>query len=182
MAFNLPEQEPTPFDDVLEIARSAPRVANDDPRIEIFNEQGAEAFMGNPIMWGNNFFYLWESLRDAENTLLIEVYRNRALARTGFAQMLHANQSLVRTIFVALDAKKPADILEGKCMDLLNRGLANNDLPASMQLVDQIHEQVGHPMGITAVSLHAWDGLTPLLQEIAGRMDEVGISYAEFCG
>ena len=50
------------------------------------------------------------------------------------------------------------------------------------QQATRLDEEVGHPFGITAIGIRAWEELNPLLKDIANKMDQAGFPTSEFTG
>ena len=155
-----------PFEYYLDLARTAPKIEIDDPRVESGEDYG---------QFGNNFYVLWQLLQldtPQEPGGAYDRYAGRALSNPGWEAFTQANAELIGKINEALVLMKPYKELHDKMKEFF----MNHDEEAE----EQLEAAAAHPLCLEAIRLYAWDKLNPLLKEIALRMEEAGIDPHQF--
>src|SRR5215471_17143328 len=141
------------LDEVCELARTAPKIAVDDPRVATTPRKIDQTY----IPFGNNFFTRFIGMRAA---LEGRTFRDHPYA--GYAQDVEDrgisvrafyddNQELCQRIFEALDGLEPYQTILEVGLGLVREG--------RLEDLDRLRESVGHPWGIEAISTYAWDRL-----------------------
>lgn len=150
-----------PFEYYLELARTAPKVATDDPRIESD---------GHYSQFGNNFINLWQLLRleaPHDEGGAYDRYVGLAKSQPGWETFTGTNTELIGQINEALDLLIPYEELLAKLKEIWKK--RDDEAEAQLETATE------HPLGCEAIRMYAWDHLNPLFAEAAARMKDFGI-------
>lgn len=166
-----------PFEYYLELAKIAPKIAVDDPRVQKYLKRREETkeYVSPPShdQHGNNFYCLFYALTEEKPEGFY----------WGYAQELKRicpsfcddNAGLIKKIIEALKLQDPYH-------ELLWDGVRDLYKQRRDDLVDRLDQAAEHPGGIEAIGIWAWDRINPLLEKAADKMREYGINPEDYYG
>lgn len=154
---------------LLELAKTEPKIDTNDPRII---DQGANRI--TPVQYRDTFFMRIIEIRavteDTATTPQI-AYLRMVKERFGLdlVSISLEHQNLFSQVYDAIDAKEPYDRLTVGRLALLS---LEDTIPGTTGLADSLDDAANHPLGIEAIGIFYWDKINPLLEQAYGIISE----------